>query len=59
MRRHTRNKKSDPFLELPNDVNIAEKPNPRRPKGESGDDDKGDSLFVDVRTNSRTPTGTL
>ena len=50
VRRHTRNKKSDPFLELSNDFNTAEQPNPRSPKDEdSGDVDRGKSLFVDVR----------
>ena len=50
VKRHTRNKKSDPFLELSNDFNTAEQPNPRRPRDEdSGDVDRGKSLFVDVR----------
>jgi hypothetical protein len=52
VRRHTRNKKSDPFLELPevsNDFTTAEQPNPRSPKGEDSDVDRGNSLFVDVR----------
>ena len=49
VKRHTRNKKSDPFLELSNDINTAEQPNPRSPKGEDSDVDRGNSLFVDVR----------
>ena len=48
-RRHTRNKKSDPFLELSNDFDTAEQPFPRSPKGEDNDVDRGNSLFVDVR----------
>jgi len=35
-RRHTRNKKSDPFLELSNDFTTTAQPNPRSPKGEDG-----------------------
>lgn len=49
VKRHTRNKKSDPFLELSNDFNTAEQPNPRSPKGEDSDVDRGNSLLVDVR----------
>lgn len=55
MRRHTRNKKSDPFLELSNDVNLTEQPTPRRPKGEEHDgggdvdNDQADSILADVR----------
>jgi len=49
VRRHTRNKKSDPFLELSNDFTTAEQPNPRSPKGEDKNVDGGKSLFVDVR----------
>jgi len=50
VRRHTRNKKSDPFLELSNDITTTEQPNPRSPKGEDGrDDDQRGSLLVDVR----------
>lgn len=54
VRRHNRNKKSDPFLELSNDVNLTEQPIPRRPKGEDMDgggdlDDQGDSILADVR----------
>jgi hypothetical protein len=49
VKRHTKNKKSDPFLELSNDFNAAEQPNPRSPKGEKSDVDRGNSLFVDVR----------
>jgi len=48
VRRHTRNKKSDPFLELSNDIDVnADQPFPRSPKGENGED--VDSLFADVR----------
>ena len=49
VRRHTRNKKSDPFLELSNDFNTAEQPILRSPKGEDNDVDRGNSLLVDVR----------
>jgi len=49
VRRHTRNKKSDPFLELSNDITTTEQPNPRSPKGEDGRDDQRGSLLVDVR----------
>jgi hypothetical protein len=48
-RRHTRNKKSDPFLELSNDFTTTEQPNPRSPKGQDGRDDQRGSLLVDVR----------
>lgn len=54
VRRH-RNKKSDPFLELPNDLDIAVQPTPGGPKGENGDVDHGDSLVADVRGPSRVP----
>lgn len=48
--RHTRNKKSDPFLELSNEITTTEQPNPRSPKGEDGRDDQPrGSLLVDVR----------
>lgn len=47
MRRHTRIKKSDPFLELPNDVNITEQPNPRS-RQDSDKASEGDSLFADL-----------
>lgn len=50
VRRHTRNKKSDPFLELSNEITTTEQPNPRSPKGEDGGrDDQRGSLLVDVR----------
>ena len=48
VRRHTRNKKSDPFLELSNDITTTEQPNPRSPKGEDGGDDQRNSLLMDV-----------
>jgi hypothetical protein len=51
VRRHTRNKKSDPFLELSNEkiTTAAEQPNPRSPNGEHGRDEQRGSLLVDVR----------
>jgi hypothetical protein len=49
VKRHTKNKKSDPFLELSNDFNTAEQPNPRSPKDEETDVDRGNSFFADVR----------
>lgn len=48
-RRHHRNKKSDPFLELSNDITTAEQPIPRSPTGKDNDVDRGNSLFADVR----------
>ena len=52
-RRHTRNKKSDPFLELSNDFITTAQPNPRSPKGEDGgredQQQQRRSLLVDVR----------
>ncbi|KAM0722051.1 hypothetical protein Q7P37_002977 [Cladosporium fusiforme] len=51
VRRHTRNKKSDPFLELSNDVvNLTEQPIPRRPNGDdnNGDVDQGNSMLADL-----------
>jgi hypothetical protein len=57
-RRHTRNKKSDPFLELSNDLTTASQPFPRAPKDEDNNVARGNSLLVDVRESRlcRVPT---